>query len=246
MTDSTASVNTYSPDNKVCLGRYAGMSSVATLRVPASVFVLDEVLSRNSALEVWPLRSIQVDRGTMAPLLWFHGVDSTSVDSWLREDSSVSDPSCFFSSKNKSVYRVHLNPATDEFMRVFVDDQLSVIGAHGQDGEWVLRVLTEDRDALATLVDVWRRAGLTHTIDCVVGCEDISCPTRFGLTDAQYHTLVTAFNEGYYSVPRTTNINALANRFGISHQATSQRLRRGHERLIQNTLFECSTMELPF
>ncbi|AFK21277.1 DNA-binding protein (plasmid) [Haloferax mediterranei ATCC 33500] len=222
------------------------MSSVATLRVPASVFVLEEVLSRTSALEVWPLRSIQVDRGTMAPLLWFHGADPTSVEPWLREDPSISDPSCFFSSKNRSVYRVHLNPATDEFMRIFVDDQLSVVGAHGQDGEWALRVLAEDRDALGTLTDVWRRAGLTHTVESVVDCGDISCPTRFGLTEAQHHTLMTAFNEGYYSVPRKTNINELANRFGISHQATSQRLRRGHERLVQNTLLECSTMEFPF
>ncbi|MGB9954814.1 helix-turn-helix domain-containing protein (plasmid) [Haloferax prahovense] len=71
-------------------------------------------------------------------------------------------------------------------------------------------------------------------------------PTRFGLTDRQHHTLVTAFRQGYYSVPRDSDIRELSNTLGVTHQATSQRLRRGHERLIRRALVEQPSPSLPY
>ncbi|ELZ98092.1 DNA binding domain-containing protein [Haloferax mucosum ATCC BAA-1512] len=232
------------------------MSSVATIRIPASAFVLDDALSRTPALEVRPLQSVQLDRGSLEPLLWIRGADGPTVESWLRDDPSISALSRLFllsetspgetASARGGVYRARLSPAVDAVMRVFADNRVCVRRVHGQDGSWTLRVLSEDRGALGSVVDAWQRAGLSHTIERHVDCASLPRSTRFGLTDSQYHTLVTAYKSGYYDIPRETDITSLAERFGISHQATSQRLRRSHRTLVRQTLIDRATPELPF
>ena len=59
---------------------------------------------------------------------------------------------------------------------------------------------------------------------------------RFGLTEGQYHALLTAVEHGYYDVPQRRTLKELAEEFDISHQALSERLRRGTESLIEDTL----------
>lgn len=236
----------YAPDNNDRPSGTVTVSTIATLRVPASEFVLDEVLSRHEATEARLLRSVQLDGATIAPLLWIQSNDFTSVEAALRDDPSVVNTSRLFSTTDGNGYRVGLRPATDSVMRLFADNRFSVVAASGHDGEWVFRVFAEARDSLATLTDKWRHVDLTHTVERVVTCDDVPNPTRFGLTDSQYHTLVTAFREGYYSVPRESDITAVANILGITHQATSQRLRRGHEQLVQKALVERPAPEFPF
>ncbi len=49
-------------------------------------------------------------------------------------------------------------------------------------------------------------------------------------------SLIKAKEMGYYDVPRGISLSELADELGVSHQALSERLRRGHGRLIDRTL----------
>ncbi|WP_416841706.1 helix-turn-helix domain-containing protein [Haloferax sp. DFSO52] len=222
------------------------MSTIATLRVPTTEFVLDETLSGRSSIEARPLRSVQFDGASLSPAMWIRGDDSLAIDALLEDDPSVANPSRLLSTDDGGVYRTGLNPTTDVTMRLFADTRLNVVGAHGQGSEWVFRVLTDDRSSLGSVVEQWQRTDLQHTVERLEHTEDLSNPDRFGLTVPQYQTLVTAFREGYYDIPREANLTAIANILGISHQAVSQRLRRGHERLIQRALVERPPRGFPF
>jgi hypothetical protein len=59
---------------------------------------------------------------------------------------------------------------------------------------------------------------------------------QFSLSDVQRETLRVAYESGYYSVPRAAALGELAARLGVSHQAISERLRRGVGSLIEYTL----------
>jgi hypothetical protein len=48
--------------------------------------------------------------------------------------------------------------------------------------------------------------------------------------------MVTAFNAGYYTVPREITLSDLAGEMDVSHQSLSERLRRGHYTRIEDTL----------
>jgi len=56
------------------------------------------------------------------------------------------------------------------------------------------------------------------------------------LTETQRDTLLTALQAGYFDVPRRINLQDLAEQFGISDTALSQRLRRGLTELLTSTL----------
>jgi predicted DNA binding protein len=60
--------------------------------------------------------------------------------------------------------------------------------------------------------------------------------SRVGLTDCQQMALQVAAERGYYTVPRETTADELAEEFGISHQALSERLRRAHGNLVHQIL----------
>jgi len=59
---------------------------------------------------------------------------------------------------------------------------------------------------------------------------------RSHLTPGQREVLTAAANTGYYCVPRETTCKELAEEFDISHQAVSEKLRRGTENLIKSSL----------
>lgn len=56
------------------------------------------------------------------------------------------------------------------------------------------------------------------------------------LTETQRETLVAALRSGYYEVPRETALSELAEEFGISSQALSNRFRRAHKSLAENAV----------
>jgi predicted DNA binding protein len=60
--------------------------------------------------------------------------------------------------------------------------------------------------------------------------------TQYGLTPPQYEALTLACERGYFAVPREIDLEGLAEEIGVSHQALSERLRRGHQTLIKTVL----------
>jgi predicted DNA binding protein len=60
----------------------------------------------------------------------------------------------------------------------------------------------------------------------------------FELTDTQREALVLAYERGYFDSPRESSLEAVAEELGITQQSLSSRLRRGHRRLIENTLID--------
>jgi predicted DNA binding protein len=59
---------------------------------------------------------------------------------------------------------------------------------------------------------------------------------RYGLTDEQYEALVEAYQRGYFEVPLGITLAELAEELGVSHQALSERVRRGTGALVDDTL----------
>ena len=56
------------------------------------------------------------------------------------------------------------------------------------------------------------------------------------MTNLHQEDLVRAFEAGYFKVPKDTQLTELADAQGVSHQAMSERIRRGVHRLIEQTL----------
>lgn len=52
---------------------------------------------------------------------------------------------------------------------------------------------------------------------------------QYGLSESQYDSLVTAYQDGSYRVPREETLQELSDELDVSHPSLSERLRRGHD-----------------
>ena len=61
-------------------------------------------------------------------------------------------------------------------------------------------------------------------------------PAGDGLSDRQHEALRTAYEMGYFEIPRDASLEAVAAELDISASAASERLRRAQTQLIQETM----------
>lgn len=106
--------------------------------------------------------------------------------------------------------------------------------AHG----WTLEALMPDRAVLQRFAANCESNGVQLELLKVSETDDVGGTQQFGLTDLQAETLLNAFDRGYFTVPREANLEEVAEPLDVSHQALSERLRRGVGSLIENTLMD--------
>jgi predicted DNA binding protein len=164
------------------------------------------------------------------------GGDPAWLEERLTEDDSVGSPARLTANGDSALFQLPFEGVDDELSRLLTSRDLSVLDAQTVDDEWAFEVITDDRSALGDVTEGWEAAGFDHRLERVVSVDDLKTAGQYGLTDTQAETLITAHRAGYYEVPRTVGITELAKQLGISHQATSQRLRRGHGRLVASAL----------
>jgi len=97
------------------------------------------------------------------------------------------------------------------------------------------RLRLPDREALSEYLALLRGEGLSVSLQAVYD-GDRAETSRYGLSEKQRRTLSTAVGMGYFSVPREAPLTELAERVGVSEQAASERLRRGIDNLVTNTI----------
>ena len=106
-----------------------------------------------------------------------------------------------------------------------------------EDGALFVSLSTTDRDELAAIVTSLRAHGATVTLErATSGDVDTDRPSFElvvdDLTAIQRETLRVAVESGYYERPRRTDLGALADRFGVSRSAVSQRLSAVESKLV--------------
>lgn len=221
------------------------MSTIAEVRLPAAEFVLGAALDESTGVEFEFVRSISAGMPTDASGLWVRGDGLDRTEEALRRDDSVATIDCLTRLQEGRLYRVEWSERSWTFPRLFETENAWMLRAVGSDGEWRLRLLFPDREALSAANRQWTDAELSLTVDSIHELRRSLHEERFGLTESQHTALVSGFDAGYYDIPRKTNIDALAEQLGISHQALSERFRRGHAALVKNTLINGSRLSNP-
>lgn len=96
---------------------------------------------------------------------------------------------------------------------------------------WVQKRWFADRNAFETYCEFWREeAGFV--LERL--SEDDRRDPRTVMTAAQREALLTAHEMGYFEVPRTTSLAAVADELGVSEPSLSERLRRANANLVAN------------
>lgn len=99
---------------------------------------------------------------------------------------------------------------------------------------WLQRGWFADRETLAQFQDFWGSVGDFRLRRLTPGAGD--APGDDGLTDRQREALVTAHEMGYFDIPRTTSLEAVAAELDVGASALSERLRRAQAHLVETTV----------
>lgn len=102
---------------------------------------------------------------------------------------------------------------------------------------WVQRRRFADREEFVDYRESWEDAGGSVSVRRVMDTEVFEDPEE-ALTEPQREALRTAYEMGYFAVPREASLAEVADDLGISKTSVSERLRRGHARLVGLHLYD--------
>ncbi|MFC7156819.1 helix-turn-helix domain-containing protein [Halomarina halobia] len=156
----------------------------------------------------------------------------------LEEDHTVDSATLVSASGSTRIYRLcHpegtklLSPRTAEVGGLMLEAESDSVG-------WAVRLQLPDREALAPLWEYCEAEGIAFELRQLYRQEEWTIGGVTGLTEAQRVTLLMAYERGYFSEPRETSLEDLAEALDISPTAVGGRIRRGTARLIEATLKE--------
>ncbi|MFB6080764.1 MAG: helix-turn-helix domain-containing protein [Haloferacaceae archaeon] len=216
------------------------MSVISTIEVPAEAFTL------GAALAVHPGVSIRLERvvplgETFIPYVWITGGGEgvEDVEAALRANSDVRAVRVVDTVDDEALVRLEWEKGIDGVLDAVVENEATILEAVGENDRWTMQLRFDDHADLTAFYRQCVERGLRIDLRSV---HNPGLPERSGLgsdlTDTQYETLVTAFDAGYFEVPRRINLTELAAEIGVSDTAVSQRLRRGIATLLSTTLAE--------
>lgn len=213
------------------------METVVVATVPIEQFVLEETIERISDVEFEFVRfAIHSSECTM-PFLWASTSQPDELDTALQEDPSVERARRLSVGDARDLYSVEWTASAARLIDRFAETDGSVLEVCGTSDQWEFRILFPDRETASETFQTWCDDDIGPSLSRI---GNLSCRegSKGGLSATQHSTIAQAFETNYYSVPRGTTLEELATGFDVSHQAVSERLRRGHCHLVEQMLSE--------
>lgn len=201
------------------------MVGMVPVTVTADSFALDDTFERVPDAEFDTAPVVAHDAGTAIPLLWASTADHGAVEEALHTDPSTLDVSRLSRHEEQSLYRVEWRPAVQAVVESLLGRHGSLLDAHGSRTGWSFRLLFRQRSRVDALADRCRDLSL----DAVVQRPMVDFPSGATVSKKQIEALSVALSMGYYAVPRRRTLEDVADEVGVSHQALSERLRRGQQ-----------------
>jgi len=212
------------------------MSTIVEASVPTDQFALQETCRRLPDAVFEAVRVVTDGTGEVMPLVWGSGADQGALTDALAEDPSVDEVSVCTRIHEASLYRLSWTTRVPVVTGLLVASRGAILDARAQEATWTFRLLLPRRDAVAAIVESCDRYGVDARIERIYPMTESSRTGQSDLTEQQLQTVEIALERGYYDVPRQTTLTELAEELDVSHQALSERLRRGHRRLVETTL----------
>lgn len=215
------------------------MSTLIRADIPAEEFALAETLQTLPEVSVECERIVAEPSDTVMPLLWVHETTQSAFEDALADDQTVTDDRFLIGNEGTWLYEMRWTANVELVLDILTNTGALVLDAVGSADGWSLRVLFPDRDALTSTNKFCEMHNLTLEITSVHTLDPEQSHHRTPsteLTDAQHETLTYAYKRGYFEIPRRVTLTDLASELEISHQALSERLRRGHNALIEGAL----------
>lgn len=212
------------------------MSIIAEFRVRSPDLVLADALDTAPDVTLDLIKELGTDRQRPYLFFWAAGGDIETFETAMAEDPTVTDVRRYTDAEDSVLYRARITEETEVVSYpIWVEVGADQLEARYADGWWHNRMRFPDREALATVEEWCLDVGVDFDLERIY-TDRPQGAVESCLTDAQAEALRVAMAEGYFGVPREATMDDLAATLDISEQAVSERLRRGHRKLVAEHL----------
>jgi len=211
------------------------MSVIVELSLPATEFQLGRILSTEGDTRV-SLETVVPLGDRSVPFFRLFGPAGGAFEAKVRDHPVVSEIHVVNTHDGETLYALDWDVSDDTFLDRLLSLDGYVLEASGGSDRWMFEFRLPTHGALSDFQEACFEA------DIPIEIRRIYNPTRpdagpwYGLTTPQRDTLTYAVEKGYYSLPRRTSTQDIAEEFGISDQAVTERLRRAIDTLVTNTI----------
>lgn len=211
------------------------MSVIVELQLAPEEFELGRIMALPAGVTV-ELETMVPAGEASVPFFWLYDDDRERVVDTVRAHPSVDRLVELDSFPDRSLYELTWTVERDLFFEGLRRNEGHVLGGIGMADAWRFELRFASNDALAAFQTHCENARLETEVNRVYNPTRPGAGPWFGLTGPQREALIRAVRDGYYSIPRTCTTQDLAEAFDISDQAVTERLRRGINTLVTNTL----------
>ncbi|MFB6370748.1 MAG: helix-turn-helix domain-containing protein [Haloarculaceae archaeon] len=197
---------------------------IAEVRVPAGHLPLGRILQEYPDIDV-ELERLVPTHEAIIPLFWVDSDAEQAVEATLKGDPLVQELDRLTRTPDRILYSVTWSPDIDTLVRALLDTNADVLSANGRADAWDFLLQFRSRMDF----DRFRRMCVERDIDIqLLDLYNPLMPPKKGpLTSAQHDVLATAFENGYWDVPRRMSQSELADLIGLSDAVLSRQLRAG-------------------
>lgn len=215
--------------------------SIVTVRltVPSDDLVIGQIL-RDDSVERIELERFVPFGELVAPYFWVETTDPPSFEEQARTDGRLRTLERISATANTYLYRVEWESTSNGFLNALRAHNLAVERAQGTNEEWQFQLRGPDHGNISDFRETLRTYGVSCSVQSVWKPE-VSNGNMHGLTDKQLTAVRLAFENGYFAVPKETNLSELAESVDISRQSFSRRLDRALNSILSNTIADSAT-----
>ncbi|WP_424016415.1 helix-turn-helix domain-containing protein [Halorientalis pallida] len=212
------------------------MSTIVEATIPAAEFALHRTLEEGEDVEFEVVRVVEDGTDRAMPFLWASADDLDELPDLLKADPSTQNVELLTELEDESLVRMEWVAHIRVILYILLEENASILSAYGKGREWQFRILFPEHDSVSTTHEFCDEYDIDLTFDSIYELSESLRRGKYGLTEDQYEALLDAYEAGYYDIPREASLTDLAEDREISHQALSERIRRGHGELIETTL----------
>lgn len=211
------------------------MTIIGEFELPVEAFPLSKTLAAVPDAAVSLVR-VTISPELLSPYLWVSTSEFAGFDAAAAADPSVKTLEVLDEFNAVVLCRVSWDLSVVAVASAFADLDGSVLDTYTTDSGWYLRFQFADRAALRSFRGELGEADVGFRTLSLTTSEAEPVAHPYGLTPKQMEAMLRAWEAGYYEIPRETTLGAVAETMGISQQALSERLQRGHAALLANTI----------
>lgn len=207
---------------------------VIVVRIPGRDFELGRVLSVPCGGTIEAESAVSVS-GRVFPFFWLEGAAPEPFATEVRNHPSTAHIEALDSFDDRTLFAFEFR-AVDRLLQAIADQRGQVLVARGTEEDWCFEIRFPTHHDVTQFQVRCENARIRLVLDCIHDVGNTARENKFGLTNVQLKTILYAVDEGFFDIPRGTTLQEIAEEFGISDQAVSERLRRSVKALTRNAL----------